>query len=68
LREFLHQKQVPVHIRRKVIAFMDNYYARKSVFEEKEILSNLPDSMRHELIHYMCASMLDLLPALYGPL
>ena len=47
---------------------MDNYYARKSVFEEKEILSNLPDSMRHELIHYMCASMLDLLPALYGPL
>lgn len=53
VREFLRAKNVNVEQRRKIMAFYDNYFHSKTVFVEEELMKNLPEKMRMDLMKQM---------------
>ena len=67
IREFLRGKNVPVNTRRKIMAFYNNYFQSKTVFEEGKILAKLPDSMRVDVMKQMYNELMEPVPFFSRP-
>ena len=50
LREFLLSKKVTKPLRRELITQMENYYKKRSAFDENTVLSRLPPKHRKHLL------------------
>jgi len=67
MRELLFSKQVPLDKRRKVLAFLDNYFRKKTVFAEQTLMDTLPDAMRRDLYsHFYESTFLASVPLFRG--
>lgn len=53
LREFLDQKNVPKRLRRKVRDYMEHLYMKKTAYDERVVLEQLPPAMAKELLDHM---------------
>jgi hypothetical protein len=59
LKEFLRIKKVPFTTRRKIRMFYQHYFKKKTVFNETEILRNLPPNVASELIYTMYKGIIE---------
>lgn len=66
LTEFLRTKKFPYEVRKRVRTFYAHLYENKTVFDEKEILSQLPTGMATELVYLMYKSLIDATPFFEG--
>ena len=66
LEEFMMFKKVPKSLRMQMLSQMDNWFSKKSVFDEKVILSNLPPKHRKELLMSIYKPYLVQCPLLQG--
>ena len=66
LTEFLRTKRFPYEVRKRVRTFYAHLYENKTVFDEKEILSQLPAGMATELVYLMYKSVIDATPFFEG--
>jgi|EP01044_Picomonas_judraskeda_P009757 hypothetical protein len=49
VREFTHQQKLPMKGRKKIRSFYDFLYKHNTVFDESELLEDLPESVRRSL-------------------
>ena len=53
LREFLHTKRIGTDLQNMVLGQMENWWAKKSVFDERQLLDRLPPKHRKMLLMKM---------------
>eukprot|EP01047_Picozoa_sp_COSAG01_P047458 COSAG01_NODE_4534_length_4945_cov_171.303756_5_plen_65_part_00 len=53
LREFMSLRQIPVGLRRKLLAQYHHYFHMKTVFDEKELLRIIPSYLKEQLIQHI---------------
>eukprot|EP01043_Picozoa_sp_COSAG02_P063986 COSAG02_NODE_9222_length_2285_cov_1.546661_2_plen_281_part_01 len=53
LREFMHEKQIPKQLRKRIREFMEQLYRAKTGYDVKEVLDNLPPKLAGELLDSM---------------
>jgi CRP-like cAMP-binding protein len=58
IRQFLKAKNVPTSTRRQVVAFYNNLWSEQAVYDEAEIMNQLPSSLNHELITFLYQDMI----------
>jgi hypothetical protein len=66
LEEFMHFKKVPKPMRKEFISQLENWFTKKSVFDETQILSYLPPKHRKELLMSIYKPYLVQCPLLQG--
>jgi CRP-like cAMP-binding protein len=66
LEEFMHFKKVPKHMRKEFCFQMENWFSKKSVFDESVILEYLPPRHRKELMLSIYKPYLVQCPLLQG--
>lgn len=66
IREFMLKRNVPPPLRRKVTAFYEHLYDKKTVFEEKAVLSDFPPSLRKEVVSHIFKHDIKTLPFFRG--
>jgi hypothetical protein len=59
LGEFLRTKGFPYEVRKRVRTFFVHLYANKTVFDEGQILGQLPAHMANELVFLMYQVVID---------
>ena len=57
---------MPTKTRKRVIAFHENYYSSKSVYDERAMLEILPESMRTELVRCLYSKIMEEVPLFRG--
>jgi hyperpolarization activated cyclic nucleotide-gated potassium channel 2 len=62
VREFLRAKEIPRTERRQILAYYDHYWSEKTVFNEADILSNLPQNVQRDLIVRMYGDVVTNVP------
>jgi hypothetical protein len=66
LTEFLRAKRFPYEVRKRVRTFYSHLYENKTVFDENEILSQLPTGMATELVYLMYKGVIESTPFFDG--
>ena len=66
LEEFMHFKKVPQRRRKEFVNQLDNWFTKKSVFDEEQILGYLPPKHRKELLMSIYKPYLVQCPLLQG--
>lgn len=66
LREFLKSKRINIDMQKEVLDQMENWWARKSVFDERLLLDRLPPKHRKQLLMKMYRPSLVKSPLLKG--
>lgn len=58
IKEFLNAKEVPQALRARIVASYETIYQRKTVFDDKEILEQLPPIISTDLVNFMYADII----------
>jgi CRP-like cAMP-binding protein len=66
IRQFLKAKQVPTTTRRQVVAFYNNLWSEQAVYDEADIIGNLPSSLNNELITFLYQDMIQSVALFYN--
>ena len=66
LREFMQEKGVPQHLRKRVKQYMETLYRKKTAYNEKEVLDSLPPALAAELLEAMYRDTIDMVPLFRG--
>ena len=66
LVEFLRAKRFPYEVRKRVRTFYAHLYANKTVFDEEQILGQLPAHMSNELVFLMYQVVIESTPFFSG--
>ena len=56
LREFMHEKQIPKPLRKRIRDFMEQLYKAKTGYDVKEVLDQLPPKLSGELLDSMVST------------
>lgn len=59
IRQFLKAKNVPTTTRRQVVAFYNNLWSEQAVYDEADIMLQLPASLNHDLITFLYQDMIQ---------
>ena len=59
LREYLRIQKVPVKTRKKIRMYYDHMFKHKTVFEEQDMLDDLPESVRAEIVQRVVSNFLE---------
>lgn len=62
LKEFLQLKSVPQDLNKRVVAFHERLFSHRTVFDEGQIMSRLPVSIRSDLVLHMFGTVLRRVP------
>jgi len=63
--EYMRFKQIPEELQNRVIMYYEQRY-RRSFFNEDQILANVSDVLRRELLVYNCRHLVDQVPLFKG--
>ena len=58
LHDFFRARDIPYDLRKNVRMFYDNLLRKKTVFDEKEIVSNLPPALGKEVVYALYAPII----------
>eukprot|EP01052_Picozoa_sp_SAG31_P004477 SAG31_NODE_186_length_20918_cov_26.890917_5_plen_530_part_00 len=59
IRQYLQAKKVPSDVRRKVITFYTTLWTGNAVYDEKEILRELPQAIKRQVVSHLYRDMID---------
>jgi len=59
VREYLHERDVPLELQLRVLKFFSHLWANKSLFDEVGILSSLPPMLRNQVVLWSRRHLVD---------
>ncbi|KDO33654.1 hypothetical protein SPRG_19269 [Saprolegnia parasitica CBS 223.65] len=62
VKDYIRTHKLPKDLRTKLSRYFEHYLARASLFDESSILSEIPLSLRNEIVHFTCREIF-LIPA-----
>ncbi|EQC30613.1 hypothetical protein SDRG_11668 [Saprolegnia diclina VS20] len=62
VKDYIRTHKLPKDLRTKLSRYFEHYLARASLFDESSILSEIPLSLRNEIVHFTCRDIF-LIPA-----
>eukprot|EP00736_Rhodelphis_marinus_P002429 Rmarinus@m.23699 len=66
IKEFMRVKHVPVDLQHRVKRFYEWLFFNKTVFDQSEILSALPHSLRADMVRHMYKTIVTKVPLFFG--
>ena len=56
LAEFMRAKGLPTSVSERITGFYEHMYQRKTLFDERQIIEELPPPIQKDLVRHLCAS------------